>query len=167
MPLSEPRVFNWPDGAGYVLRQVYTQTATGGGNIRVRITPGEGSEFIFKSLRVGPDDYGANRTGSVSIIRADSNEHFRFLSLTTIDNNTFFLPAKPADGPTDGGIGVHPEPIIISGDNALIISTFSAAVNETLTFALILRLKDELPTIVSSDSTGTVGTPTTTINKPL
>lgn len=166
MSFGNHRVLKWLDGATYAIRQVYTQTGGGGGNVIIEITPAPGSEFMVLVSHVGPDDYGAGRSIRQRVLDEDGNVVYNLMA-ESIDNVNFIAPRTRGANSDNDLYNPNDWPIMVSGNDVYDIRGISLANTETLTISIRLRVKDELPTISKENSTGTVGTPTTTINRIL
>ena len=166
MSQSKGTQFNWPAGANFIVRKVYTQSGAGGGNVVIKISPKQGTEFILMTAAIGPDDYAANRSVRFSIQDEDGNGQALFFKSAAIDNMNLHLPG-PGSAIASDNFTEFLSPILIAGDTVINLTAVALVQNETFTIALRLRLKDQVPDISSAGSGGTVAAPTTTVEKVL
>ena len=165
MTITDPEVFTFEAGATWYLRQVYTQTGAGGGNIAIAIVPGEGVEFEIMYGTTGADDYGAGRT-ITSTIRDTGRNIVSFLrEAASVDNKVipilYMVETAPGDGEPNIVNGKYST--IVSGNMRFELGATSLILNETFTFAVCIRLhRGGIVAVDRTNSTGTVGAPTTT-----
>jgi len=143
------------DRGVFRIRQIYTQDNAGGGSIILRVGAGVGSTVWMYNLSVGPDDYAAVRTLTVSINNGDNGRIVDLFPATAVDNRRLNFPAPGPEAAAFDSVGTS-EYIRITGNATLQIFAATLVQNETLTFAFEAIVRGDTPGVTSTASGGTV-----------
>lgn len=156
-------------GATFAYRAVFTQSNAAGGAIDIRFKPGMGAEFLILSIIAGPDNYAAGRSITARILDEDGNRVRDLAEVAGgVDNILVPMIRQEAAAPasSEPQIFASDWDRLVSGDDEIQIKVSTPVQNETFTVAFRLRLLGgQMPSVDSSNSAGTVGAPTVTINR--
>jgi hypothetical protein len=150
---QEPRL-TWPAGATWVYHTVGIQSNAGGGNGIVNFAIDEGNEVIFQRIIIGPDNYGAARSITVTV-RDETPANVAIWGSLSMDNQTLSIPASAlaaanAIQDTTGDLSR-----LVTGAMTLRVTAVALAQNETLTIGIAARIRGAIPTVTTTGSTGT------------
>jgi hypothetical protein len=145
--------YSWPWGATWAFKSVFKQTNAGGGAINIDISPGLGSEFIWNSVMVGPDDYAAATSCLLMVQSGEATPTYVILlGSESIDNQRVSWPSSElsaADGPAD----TTSEMVrLVSGSDKLVIYVDLATQNEEVTLVVRARIRGVKPTVSKARS---------------
>jgi len=113
----------------------YVATETAGGNITLKITPGNpGNLAVLDRIVLGGDNYAVALTAIVRILDGDGTVKGFLLPSTAIDNKQYMLPL-PANATEVDSTTYTREmgPLMLHGDQAVTFYVAGLAAGETIT----------------------------------
>lgn len=140
-------------GNTWYYRTVVTVSDAGGATILAEFVVPDG-EWIIERIYLGPDNYAAGRVLKLELIDADRNITGRWLN-SSADNQFFQVPGgedAALDGMADTTDFYSRR---LGKGHGLRIQATSLVQNETLTFAMTVRVSTSRGAIDLSNSTGT------------